>query len=190
MNLYNTKACSQGLVPDTPCSMMRHRLLPSSLKLFHLVVEEEVNQDGVDMCFRMLSPDLSLYQFYTPYTTSYAGLATHSLSLQTSSLTTQLHLPFPTAFETLPVLYRSCHGWATVQRTQRNENLWYSIVGEDGDFVDVVEFTIGLSVKTSPEIGDKNLRTLQKTGSLAVLPSMYIAEALKVFGQNVDQLSS
>lgn len=135
-------ACSQVLIPDTPCPMMRDGLLPSSLKLLHLVVEEEVDQDGVDVRFRMLPPDFPLDQLYTPYTTSCLMSAYYSLSLQSMKLTTQLHLPFSSTFEILSVLYRSCHRGTAVQRTQRYEDLGYSIVGENGDLVDVVKFAI------------------------------------------------
>ena len=55
--------------------MMWYLLLSSCFSLFHGIIQEEIYQNGIDLCIRMVSEDLSSNQFNTPDTTSYRMLA-------------------------------------------------------------------------------------------------------------------
>lgn len=56
-----------GLVPYTPCPVVRDALLAFCFHFLDCVVEEEVEQDGVYLRVGMLPQDLPAYQFYAPY---------------------------------------------------------------------------------------------------------------------------
>src|SRR5687767_10139640 len=64
------------LVPYAACPVVRHRLFACRLQLFHGIIEEKVNQDGVDFCVRVLSLDLPAHKLYAPDATSYRPSAT------------------------------------------------------------------------------------------------------------------
>lgn len=59
--------------------MMREWFLTSGFKLFHLVVEEEVNQDGVDVSIRVQSLYFPTNQLNTPNAASCFKLAQGTL---------------------------------------------------------------------------------------------------------------
>ena len=48
--------------------MVWYALNPLSLRFFHRVIQEKVNQNGIHLGFRMIPPDLSSKQFDTPDT--------------------------------------------------------------------------------------------------------------------------
>lgn len=54
------------LVPNTPSSMMRKGIFTKCFQLLHLVVQEEVYQDSVDMPLGVESLDLPPNQLNAP----------------------------------------------------------------------------------------------------------------------------
>lgn len=56
------------LVPYTPRPVVGHRLLALRLELLHRVIQEEVDENGVDMRLGVLPLDLTPKGFDTPYT--------------------------------------------------------------------------------------------------------------------------
>ena len=56
------------LVPDTPCPMMRNSTLTLRLQLLHRIVQEEINQDGIDFRSRMQTHDLAPDELDAPDT--------------------------------------------------------------------------------------------------------------------------
>lgn len=49
---------SAASVPDAPRSVMRYRLVARLLQLLHGIVEEEVDQNGIDLGLGMVSDHL------------------------------------------------------------------------------------------------------------------------------------
>ena len=58
------------LIPDAARAMMRDRLQPAYLPLFHRIVEEEVDENSIDVSVRMLLHNLVSDQLDTPYAAS------------------------------------------------------------------------------------------------------------------------
>lgn len=58
------------LVPDTSCAVMRYLLLAGFFELFHGVVEEEIDQNSIDLSFRVALGDLPSDLLDTPYATA------------------------------------------------------------------------------------------------------------------------
>lgn len=52
--------------------MMRNGLLALCFQFFHQIVQEEVNQNGVNLDIWMISLDLPPDQLHAPYTTSFS----------------------------------------------------------------------------------------------------------------------
>lgn len=60
---------------------MRDLLLTSELPLFHGIVQEEINQYGVDFSIWMVFQNLSSNQFNTPYTAAYQPVSSLVVTL-------------------------------------------------------------------------------------------------------------
>ena len=75
------KNLESSLIPDTTSSVMRDLLLTSELPLFHGIVQEEINQYGVDFSIRMVFQNLSSNQFNTPYTAAYQPVSSLVVTL-------------------------------------------------------------------------------------------------------------
>lgn len=75
--------------------MMRNRLFPGFLQLFHLVVQKEVDQYSINVCFRVVSLDLSPDELNTPDAAGYESVRIDELVNvgDGTKLTSQLHLP-------------------------------------------------------------------------------------------------
>lgn len=59
------------LVPDAPCPVVRDGFLTSGLQLLHEVVQEKVDQDGVDLDLRMGPFDISPNELHAPDAASF-----------------------------------------------------------------------------------------------------------------------
>jgi len=56
------------LVPYTPRPVVGHRLFAVRLELLHHVVQEEIDENGVDVCLGMLPLDFTPKSLDAPYT--------------------------------------------------------------------------------------------------------------------------
>lgn len=54
------------LIPDTPCSVMRNLFQPLRFHLLHRVVQDEVDQDGIDYHARVPPEDLASDELDAP----------------------------------------------------------------------------------------------------------------------------
>lgn len=63
---------TESLIPDASCPVVRNCLLPLRLQVLHQIVQEEVNQNGIDFHLGMAAFDLSLDQLHTPNTARFA----------------------------------------------------------------------------------------------------------------------
>lgn len=66
------------------------------------------------------------------------------------------------------------------------EHLWYSIVCEHCDFVDVVEFAIAFALEACPQIGNEDLRSFVEAHRLAFETSL-VLKAGEVVDDEVHQ---
>jgi hypothetical protein len=65
------------------------------------------------------------------------------------------------------------------------------IVREHGNFINVVKFSVGLAIKTSPQISYKNLRAFEEAnGLLPVLEGMLVTETVEILCEDVDETCS
>lgn len=64
--------------------------------------------------------------------------------------TAQLYLPGMTAINQLPLTNMVIKRRTVLQASQRIQHLWYSIVGEHGEFVDIVKLSIALALEACP----------------------------------------
>ena len=53
-------------IPDAPRAVMRNALNTLRLHIFHCVVEKEVYEDGINLCFWILADDLAPQKLNTP----------------------------------------------------------------------------------------------------------------------------
>ena len=170
--------------------MVRNALLSSSLQGFYGIIEEEVDQDGINLGLGMLAHNLPPDQLYTPDTatcnTPFQSAVTHSLLVH--ELTSQLHLPVLTRRQVPLLPHGDVQRRAVRQTAQAVEHLRHAVVGEHGDLVDVPEGAVALALEAGPDISDENLGSLeQPDGLLAPLEAVLIPEAPEVLGQQVDQ---
>ena len=99
----------------------------------HGVIQEEIDQDSIHMRLRMMTNNLTPDKFHAPDTA-----------------TAQLDFPGVTATNRLETSDMMLQWWAILQAAQRVEHLWYPIVSEHRNFVDVVEFAIASAFKACP----------------------------------------
>lgn len=72
--------------------MVSYLFLPIGLSFLHCIVQEEVNEDGVDVCFRVPAEDLPFDELNAPDTTTYF-LSAAVLVGRMEGLTSKLQLP-------------------------------------------------------------------------------------------------
>lgn len=183
-------------VPYAPGPMMRDGFLSFGFHLLHKVVQEEVDQDGVDLDLGVVPFDLSPDQFDTPDAAgcirvvllARQGAVTWARNKDQKRLTSQLQLPLaPTRDRRLLLDGRAQRG-AVRDAAQGGQDLGDPVVGKHGDLVNVPEGAVARPLEAGPQVGDEDLGALEEAdGPPAALVAVLVAEAGKVPGEEVDQ---
>lgn len=145
---------------------------PFLLHFLACVVQEEIDQDGVELPLGVgvFFLDLLSQKFDAPDTAA----PDFDLHILTSS---KLVAPGDPRFQ----------AWRIPQAVERLQHLWNTIVGKHGQgVVDVVESTVRGTVEAGPEIGDHDLCALVQLNLLAV-EDAGVAEIREVLDQEVHE---
>lgn len=174
--------------------MVRNRLLTLGLHFLHEVVQEEVDQDGIDLDVWMVPFDLSSDQLNAPDTAGCIVLFVRRSCVQRDrnrqELTSQLHFPLAPTPNNGLFLNRRAQRRTVRDAAQGTQDLRDPVVGKHGDFVNVPERTKTLTLEASPQIGNEDLGPLEETDgflSLAALKGELVAEAGKILCEQVDE---
>lgn len=98
-------------------------------------------------------------------------------------LTSQLQLPSTSAFDDFLASYSRPQWWAVVYAAQAAQHLGYPVIREYGDLVDIPEGTVTLALKTRPQVGNEDLRSLEEASWLtAAFELVLVAEVLEIAG--------
>ena len=102
-------------IPDAPGAMMRDQAISLRLSVLDRIIQEKVNQDGVDASLGLLAQDLSSDQLHSP-----------------DAAASQLDLPRMPALDGFPLPDMAVQRWAVLQNAQRVQHLrdpviWFPI---------------------------------------------------------------
>lgn len=149
--------------------MMGNAVTALRLHFLHGIIEEEIDEDGIEVRPRVLPLNLPPQQLHAP-----------------DAAPPQLDLPRVAAVDGLPPPDVGLQRRAVLQAAERVEHLRDPVVGEHGDLVDVVEVAGALAVEAGPEVGDEDLRALVQADGGAFV-GVAVVEAGEVVDEEVDE---
>ena len=135
--LLNKPFAQSSSIPNAPGAMVGYTVMTFRLHLLDGIVEEEIDQDGVEVRRRVLAHNFPPQQLDAPNTAP-----------------TQLNLPWMAAVNGLLLPDVRLQRWTVLEAAERVEHLRDAIVCEHGNLVDVVEGAVAFAFEASPEVGD------------------------------------
>ena len=159
-------------IPDASSAMVRNAFISVRFHALHGIVEEEIDQDGIEGRLRVLAPDFAPQKFDAPDTAP-----------------PQLDLPPMTAPDGFPVPDVGLEGRAVLEAAEGVEHLGDPIVGEHCDLIDVVEEADALAFEAGPEVRHEDLCALVETDRGA-FELVTIVEAGEVVDDEIDESGS
>jgi hypothetical protein len=106
--------------------------------------------------------------------------------LPTRQLTSKLNLPCVATLNNFLVADGMFKLRIVHQTSIRTQYLWYSVVRKHGNLINIVKLPIVSAIKASPQIGDQDLGSFQKSHVLTILETKLIAKARKVSRKKID----